>query len=139
MRQILVNLLSNAVAYTSPEGAVCLAAGVNQNSEAEIKVTDTGRGMSPDDLRRAVTRFGHVEDETSRERPGIGLGLPLAKGLTELLGGQMLIESLPGKGTAVTLKFPLSGLQIDKFNWGKPTDRTAVRAKRLLGQEELSE
>jgi signal transduction histidine kinase len=91
--------------------------------------------MSPAELKQAVTRFGHVEDESSREHQGIGLGLPLAKGLTELLGGEMAIQSSPGEGTTVTLSLPMNSIR-DRFTWGKPADRTAERAKRLLEKDE---
>jgi two-component system, cell cycle sensor histidine kinase PleC len=134
LRQILVNLLTNALAFTPADGEVTLSATLAPNSDLEIKVADTGQGMSPSELKRAVTRFGHVEEELSRERAGIGLGLPLAKGLAELLGGQMAIESTPGKGTTVSLAFPRTAIESGNFNWGTPPDRMAVRAKRLISR-----
>jgi two-component system cell cycle sensor histidine kinase PleC len=135
MRQVLVSLLSNALAYSPPERAVSLSASLSTEGTAEIEIIDKGQGMSPADLKRAVTRFGHVEGEASRERPGIGLGLPLAKGLANLLGGQMTIESAPGAGTTVTLSFPINEIRSKGFEWGKPVDRTEVRTKRLLGEK----
>jgi two-component system cell cycle sensor histidine kinase PleC len=139
LRQIVLNLLSNALAYTPADGTVTLSAGPTPDGDLEINIADTGSGMSPSDLKRAVTRFGHVEEEASRERPGIGLGLPLAKGLTELLGGQMTIKSSLGEGTTVTLRFPIPSLSGETFDWGKPPDRMAVRAKLLLQTMERSE
>ena len=132
LRQILVNLLSNALAYTPTDGVVTLSAALAPGGDSEIKIADSGQGMSPSDLKRAVTRFGHVEDEASRARPGIGLGLPLAKGLTELLGGKMQIESKPGKGTTITIQFSWPANGTPAHDWGKPPDRVAVRAQRLL-------
>ena len=135
LRQILTNVLSNALIYTPRGGTVTFSAALVANGDAEIRIVDQGPGMSPADLKRAVTRFGHVEDESSREHQGIGLGLPLAKGLTELLGGEMVIQSSPGEGTTVTLSFPVNTIR-NGFNWGKPEDRTAARAKRLLQEDE---
>lgn len=139
LRQILVNLLANALAYTPRDGVVSLSADLTAGGDAEIRIADTGPGMSPAEVKRAVTRFGHAEDESSRERPGIGLGLPLAKGLTELLGGQMTIASAPGHGTTVTLAFSMSALTMGTFRWGKPADRMAERAQRLLAQDDERE
>jgi len=135
LRQILLNLLSNALAYTPSDGRVTLSATVTANGDPAISVSDSGQGMSPADLKRALTRFGHVEDEGSREGSGIGLGLPLAKALTELLGGEMTIQSAPGEGTTVTLRFPSNSIRADNISWGRPADRMAERAKRILGEE----
>lgn len=135
IRQILVNLLSNAMAYTPADGSVMLSADVSTNGDAQIKINDSGCGMSPEELKRAVTRFGHVEDEVSRKNQGIGLGLPLAKSLTELMGGKMTVESSPGEGTAVTVSFPKGVICEQSFTWRKPPDRMAERARRLLGDQ----
>jgi two-component system cell cycle sensor histidine kinase PleC len=134
LRQILVNLLSNALDFTPREGTVTLSARRVPSGNFEIRVADTGRGMSPAEMKRAVTRFGHVESEASRARPGIGLGLPLAKGLTELLGGALRLESTPHEGTTVTLTFPIYAFQTGPVSWGKPADRMSERAQRLLAE-----
>ncbi len=134
LRQILVNLLANAVAFTPKEGRVTLAAR-RQGAELEIAVTDTGVGMTPEELKRAVTRFGQAEDAMTRKHQGIGLGLPLAKSLTELLGGRLTIASARGKGTTITLVFSAESMRERPFEWGKPPDRMAERLKRFAGKQ----
>jgi two-component system, cell cycle sensor histidine kinase PleC len=106
-RQILVNILSNAVKYTPGGGAVQVS-GAAIEGWLQIEVTDTGIGMSPADMAVALTPFGQVRDDATRGIPGIGLGLPLTKALTEMLGGSLSMSSEQGKGTAVTLRFPLA-------------------------------
>ncbi len=134
LRQILVNLMSNALAFTPPEGEIVLSSRVMADGGVEIAVADTGIGMTPKEIGDALTRFGHVEEEYSRNHTGIGLGLPLAKSLTELIGGSLRIDSIPGEGTTVTLHFPLDSIRERAGEWAKPQGRMAERARRLLAQ-----
>ena len=134
MRQIVVNLLSNAVAFTEKGGRVSLEGRIAANGEIELEIADSGIGMSPEDIKRAVTRFGQVEDGLARRHQGIGLGLPLARSLTELLGGTMRITSARGHGTTVVLVFPPDRMREGAFVWAKPPDRMAERARRLAEQ-----
>ncbi len=104
-KQILVNLLSNAVKFTAPNGVVTIRATVNCGW-ASIEVADTGIGMDAGEIGTAMTPFGQVEGPLSRQYDGTGLGLPLAKRFTELLGGRFAITSEPGVGTVATIRFP---------------------------------
>lgn len=130
LRQVLVNLLANAIAFTAKEGRVALTAR-RAGGDLEIAVEDTGVGMTPDEVKRAVTRFGHSGDSMPPNHHGIGLGLPLAKSLTELLGGTLTIASERGQGTTVTLAFSEESLRERPFEWAKPPDRMAERARHF--------
>lgn len=105
LKQILLNLLSNAVKFTPAGGAVALAVR-EQEDTVTMSVRDTGFGMSAEEVRIALEPFGQLDSRVSEEREGTGLGLPLAKGLTELHGGTLSIESSPGNGTTVTVRIP---------------------------------
>jgi signal transduction histidine kinase len=107
LKQILLNLLSNAVKFTPRGGRVSLSAAVSGDSVAII-VADSGIGMSSDDIPVALESFRQVESARSRKFEGTGLGLPLAKRLTELHGGTLLVESAPDQGTTVTVHMPVA-------------------------------
>ena len=134
LRQILVNLLANATAFTAKDGRVALTARRNRD-QLEIAVADSGVGMTPEQMRKAVTRFAQAEDTLTRRHQGIGLGLPLAKSLTELLRGKLTIESESGRGTTVTLVFAEESVRERPFEWAKPPDRMAERARRFAEKE----
>ena len=104
-RQILLNLLSNAVKFTPRGGSVTVSAA-GDGDEIVIAVADTGIGMRPEDIPQALQPFRQVENPFSRQNDGVGLGLPLAKKLTELHGGTLEITSALRRGTVVTLRFP---------------------------------
>jgi len=103
VRQILFNLLSNAIGFSSPGQTVTLAA-MRRDDEIVFKVTDRGRGISPDVLERVFERF---ESHTAGSRHrGVGLGLSIVRDFMELHGGKVFIDSAPGEGTTVTCVFP---------------------------------
>jgi signal transduction histidine kinase/HAMP domain-containing protein len=106
LRQIVINLLSNAIKFTDAGGTVSLHAEAISDEYCEIRVSDTGIGMSDDDLKIALTPFGQVDSSLARRYEGTGLGLPLTKALVELHGGTMRIESQRGKGTSVIVSIP---------------------------------
>jgi len=104
--QILLNLLSNAVKFTPKGGRISLGAARGADGGLIVAVTDTGLGMTPDEINVALKPFGQVANAMSRKHAGTGLGLPLAKAMMELHGGSLVIGSAPGKGTTVSLGFP---------------------------------
>ena len=106
LKQILVNLLSNAVKFTETGGTVSIYAEKGQNGSFTLTVSDTGIGMDADGIGKALEKFGQVNNDSKLDQEGTGLGLPLAKGLVELHGGTLTIDSEPGTGTAVSLFFP---------------------------------
>jgi PAS domain S-box-containing protein len=106
VRQILTNLLSNAVKFTPERGRVTTSAAVADDGAMRVVVTDTGIGIAPGDIEKALTPFVQIESGMDRSYEGTGLGLPIAKSLAELHGGSLTIASEPGGGTTVTVRFP---------------------------------
>jgi signal transduction histidine kinase len=106
LRQILINLLANAVKFTREGGQIRVSSFLTHGGLA-ICVSDTGIGMASEDIPRALTIFGQVDSSISRKHDGTGLGLPLAKHLVELHGGTLTIDSKVDVGTTVTVMLPL--------------------------------
>ncbi|HEX3953007.1 MAG TPA: ATP-binding protein, partial [Stellaceae bacterium] len=105
IKQIMLNLLSNAIKFTPPPGTVTVAAK-RHGRELTIAVSDTGIGIAAGDIGKALEPFGQVDGRLARDYEGAGLGLPLCKQLVELHGGSLRIDSVPHRGTTVTLTFP---------------------------------
>jgi signal transduction histidine kinase/CheY-like chemotaxis protein len=108
LRQILINLVSNAIKFTS-DGAVTLAIGY-RNQVANLSVTDTGRGIPAEDLKRIFEPFERGGDAAVRAVPGLGLGLTITKLLAELMGGEVTVASEPGRGSTFTVRLMLSAV-----------------------------
>ncbi len=106
LKQILLNLLSNAVKFTGSGGQVVLSARMTEKGELEIAVSDTGAGMTEEELERALKPFERITGKGRPDKPGTGLGLPLTKALAEANHARFEIESEPGKGTTVRIVFP---------------------------------
>lgn len=106
LRQVAINLLSNAVKFTPAGGSVTVTAEREDDGGLTVRVTDTGIGMSQEDMETALKPFGQVEGHLARKHDGIGLGLPLARQLTLLHGGAFEIQSSVGEGTMVILRLP---------------------------------
>ncbi|WP_291988303.1 HAMP domain-containing sensor histidine kinase [Luteitalea sp.] len=104
MRQVLANLVDNAVKYTPAGGRVVLRTATS-GSEAVISVEDTGVGIAPEDLPRIWERL--YRGDRSRTTRGLGLGLSLVKAIVEAHGGQVAVASTPGAGTRVDVRLPL--------------------------------
>ncbi len=105
-RQVLNNLLSNAVKFTAAGGKVTVMTLLGRDGSAQLVVRDTGVGMREEDIPRAMEPFQQLDGGLTRNFPGTGLGLPIAKGLVEAHGGTLEITSAPGRGTAVTITLP---------------------------------
>ncbi len=108
VKQILINILSNASKFTPAGGKITLQARLDAKRGLAIKIVDTGVGIAAADIPKVFTPFTQLNANISRKVAGIGLGLPLAKALVELHGGALAIDSEVGKGTAVTVRFPAS-------------------------------
>ncbi len=108
IKQVLLNLLSNSVKFTPPNGQVKVSAWQDPVRERVMfVVSDTGIGIAPKDISKVMAPFGQVESDLSRRYEGTGLGLPLSKRLVELLGGTFTIESEEGRGTTISIDMPL--------------------------------
>jgi two-component system cell cycle sensor histidine kinase PleC len=100
LKQVLLNLLSNAHKFTPEGGRICLVAKQDPNA-VTVAVSDTGVGMTDDQIRSALKPFVQVKSQYTRDQEGTGLGLPIAKALIEMHGGRFLVSSTPGAGTTV--------------------------------------
>lgn len=106
IRHVLVSLLSNAIKFTEPGGRVSVDVGCLADGGVAIAVTDTGIGMSTEELDRAVLMLEHSGSSLTRSHGGAGVGLTLAKLATEKQGGEIRLSSIVGQGTTVEVRFP---------------------------------
>ncbi|WAC18680.1 ABC transporter substrate-binding protein [Luteolibacter sp. SL250] len=106
LRQILSNLISNAVKFTSKGGVKVVATQETPYSTVEFKVQDTGPGISPDQTEKIFEPYAQADPSVSREHGGTGLGLSISSQLARLLGGEVRVESKPGEGATFTLSIP---------------------------------
>ncbi|HEX6981085.1 MAG TPA: PAS domain-containing protein [Alphaproteobacteria bacterium] len=106
IKQILLNLLANAVKFTPAGGSVTVTAAREPDGGIALSVTDTGIGIDPEHFERVMAPFGQVDSGLGRKYEGTGLGLPLARAFTELHGGKLELASSPGEGTRVTIRLP---------------------------------
>ena len=105
LRQILFNMLSNAAKFTK-EGTVTLSISAIEK-DIKFAVTDTGIGMNEEQLGKVFDEFTQAEASTAKDYGGTGLGLPISKKMTEVMGGKMEVESDEGKGTTFSITIPL--------------------------------
>lgn len=106
IKQVMLNLLSNSVKFTEEGGDVHILTALNDQKYPTLIVSDTGVGMTEEEIVMAMSQFGQVDTGVGRKHEGTGLGLPLAKELTELHDGEFLVESEKGKGTTIRIIFP---------------------------------
>ena len=106
IKQVLINILSNASKFTSENGTITVALDWHRDEGMTLRVRDTGKGIAADDIRRVLMPFEQVETVMSRDCQGTGLGLPLAKALVELHGGRLKLTSELGVGTEVAIWLP---------------------------------
>ena len=101
-------MLTNAIKFTDAGGKVALKAWCRAHSGFVIQVIDTGVGIAPEEIPKALSQYGQVENKRNQSQEGTGLGLPLSKALAELHGGLLDLQSRPGVGTTVTVRLPAS-------------------------------
>jgi PAS domain S-box-containing protein len=106
LKQILLNLISNAIKFTVAGGTVVVAVRNADDGGVAFEVRDSGPGMTPAEIEIALELFGQVDAGHSRRHEGTGLGLPLAQRLAELHGGTLAVDSVKGQGTVVTITLP---------------------------------
>jgi signal transduction histidine kinase len=111
VRQILVNLLSNAIKFTDAGGIVTVRLWCTPESGFVVQIADTGIGMNPEDIPTALSPFEQIDTDRRGHREGTGLGLPLTKAFVELHGGYLDLQSAPGVGTTVTIRFPAARIE----------------------------
>jgi two-component system, cell cycle sensor histidine kinase PleC len=106
MTQVFVNLLSNAIKFTPEGGSIEIDSDLTPSGGVSIIVRDTGKGIPAEDLTRVLEPFGQAEDHLTRQNGGIGLGLPIARALLKMHGGELYLTSEVGVGTTVEIQLP---------------------------------
>jgi signal transduction histidine kinase/ActR/RegA family two-component response regulator len=124
LAQILVNLISNAIKYNHRDGTITISCSEDGTGQVNIVVTDTGPGLAPDDLERIFVPFERLGAERTAVE-GTGIGLPLAKALTEAMKGQLTVSSVLGQGAAFTVSLTRAP---DLIHVPKPSPAPASRA-----------
>ncbi len=127
IKKVLVNLLSNAIKFTPQGGRVTVSAEADDEA-VTLKIVDTGIGIAPEDLPRLGVPFTQLESQLNKQYKGSGLGLALAKSLTELHGGTLTLESVQGGGTTVSVRLPRRA----------KTAETPIPLRRLAASERAS-
>ena len=128
LKQVMLNLISNAVKFTPEGGAVTVTVAAHDADHVRVSVTDTGIGIAAADLERLAQPFEQVEGQHSKTTQGTGLGLALTKSLIELHRGRMTIESEPGHGTTVWFDLPLRAPEGAMAPVGAPVQRVQPQA-----------
>ena len=126
LKQILLNLLSNAIKFTGPGGSVVVMAGRGKAGGIDFKVRDTGPGMNAAEIAIALEPFGQTDAALTRRHEGTGLGLPLARRLTELHGGSLHVASVKGRGTTITVALPATSVMVQPAAWPMAGARASV-------------
>jgi two-component system, OmpR family, heavy metal sensor histidine kinase CusS len=104
-RRALINIFSNAFQYTPPKGQIAVSVAT-LNREVEIAVADTGIGIEKDNLKKVLDRFYRSDKARALHPHGTGLGLAIVKSIMDLHSGYVMVDSAPGKGTTIKLRFP---------------------------------
>ncbi len=115
--QILINLVSNAVKFSKPKGVVEISAQLLPDEDMQLIVRDYGVGIPKDKIKEALEPFGQIHEAVlaTQEHQGTGLGLPLARAMTELHGGNLVIDSDVDQGTTVYITFPARRVLAGKY------------------------
>ncbi len=126
LRQMLLNLLSNAAKFTENGTITLLASRVGE--EVLFRVSDTGIGMTAEQLEKLFQRFQQADASTTRRFGGTGLGLSITKAFSAMLGGTVAVDSAPGRGTSFTLRLPVAWQppQADLPDASAPASETAA-------------
>jgi signal transduction histidine kinase len=106
LRQVFTNIITNAVKFTPTGGTVEVRAEAVADEGLDVFIRDTGVGMTEDEIKVAMTPFGQVDGGKNRWREGTGLGLPIAKALIDLHGGELEMTSVKNTGTTVRIRLP---------------------------------
>ncbi|MBL4613511.1 MAG: PAS domain S-box protein [Magnetovibrio sp.] len=106
IKQVLLNLLNNAIKFTGEAGSIVIRVEAQLNQDLRIEVMDNGIGIANEDIETVFDMFGQVDGSLARKYDGTGLGLPLSRKLIEKHGGQLVLESVAGEGTTAIITLP---------------------------------
>lgn len=109
LKQVLINLLDNAVKFSKPEGGTVTISSIKEGDMAKFSVSDTGIGIKKEDIEKLFQRFSQLDSGTTRAHGGIGIGLAISKEFVDMMGGKLSVKSEFGKGSIFTLTLPLKG------------------------------
>lgn len=126
MRQVIINILSNAIKFTPKNGTITVAVNWAPGKGTKLRIKDSGIGIPENNIHRVLMPFEQVDSVMSSTRQGSGLGLPLAKALVELQGGTLAITSTVGKGTEVIISLP-DELFLSEADYYPPGDTTPLK------------
>jgi signal transduction histidine kinase len=110
-KQVLFNLLDNAVKFSKPEGGIVTISTKKSGDNVEISITDGGIGIKPEDIEKLFQKFQQINPEISGKYGGTGLGLAICKQIVELHGGRIWASSKYGEGTRFIFTLPLKGIK----------------------------
>lgn len=131
LRQVMINLLGNAIKFT-PQGSVTLEVSRQEAALIRFRVCDTGIGIPLEQQGRIFEQFAQADESITRRYGGTGLGLVIARQLTELMGGKLTLQSSPGCGSAFSFTVRLSEPQAEPLDWSASVSQSALRGKRAL-------
>jgi len=135
LKQVMLNLLSNSVKFTGPRGRIQVDSALHKSGDLVLSIRDTGIGIPPEQIERIFQPFEQVADHLTREHEGTGLGLPIAKALIELHGGELVLSSHTGIGTTARLRLP--GDRVRSVTTSAAAQITAVLPSAERGQGHL--
>jgi CheY-like chemotaxis protein len=139
-RQVLLNLVSNASKFTD-EGSITVSAfPIMENDQPylQVSVSDTGIGIAEKDMPLLFEAFQQVDNSLTRAVGGTGMGLPLAKSLTELQHGRIWVDSEPGVGTTVSITIPIAPLPKEEAGEQEPSDQAAEAEQAVRKTQETA-
>ncbi|MBI4121826.1 MAG: HAMP domain-containing histidine kinase [Parcubacteria group bacterium] len=128
LKQILINIIGNAIKYT-PKGSVIITTVLREDNLVEIKCADTGLGMTAKEREKLFSKFYRVKNKETETIKGTGLGLWITKQLIELMEGEVLVDSIKGVGTQMTLLFPVKSPEAAQKILAKQAERIKAEAK----------
>lgn len=106
LKQMILNIVVNAIKFSKPDGRIDLVAGISKNGSYRLSIADNGIGIHSDEIPRLMQPFEQMARSMTRNHEGYGLGLPMVNSLTRLHGGRLEIQSKPGVGSLVTIILP---------------------------------
>lgn len=125
-RQVVLNILSNAIKYSTKGSRVTISAGTGRKGDLFLSITDQGLGMNATEVRQALTPFGRTESSARTGEQGSGLGLPITRHLMQVLDGDLQIDSVKGQGTTVRILLPAESWSVREEAAASSSDRLTL-------------